>query len=77
MTAEITAIHESNRTPAQDDVIQAAAEVVKDMPNLLGYCISIWDSEGCITIVEPWPHNPQYVAEIVSENVKDFFEVVE
>ena len=69
----ITSILTNTRTAAQKEVIQAAAEMAEDMPEIEGYCIVIWDANESLSFVEPWPHSPEDVGDIIKESIDDFF----
>ena len=68
----ITSILTNTRTVAQKEIIQAAAEMAEDMPDIMGYCIVIWDANESLSFVEPWPYSPEDVGNVIKENVDDF-----
>jgi hypothetical protein len=68
----IKAILTNTRTVAQKEIIQAAAEMSQDMPDIMGYCIVIWDTKEFLSFVDPWPYSPEDIGDIIKENVEDF-----
>jgi hypothetical protein len=42
------------------------------MPDIMGYCIVIWDANESLSFVEPWPYSPEDVGNVIKENVDDF-----
>ena len=68
----ITSILTNTRTVAQKEIIQVAAEMSEDMPDIMGYCIVIWDANESLSFVEPWPYSPEDVGNVIKENVDDF-----
>lgn len=68
----ITSILTNTRTVAQKEIIQAVAEMAEDMPDIMGYCIVMWDANDSLSFVEPWPYSPADVGTIIKENVNDF-----
>jgi|TARA_R110002126_G_scaffold249696_1_gene392570 hypothetical protein len=68
----ITSILTNTRTAAQSELIQTAAEMAEDMPDIIGYAIVMWDANDSLSFVEPWPYSPADVGTIIKENVNDF-----
>lgn len=73
MPADIKAILTNEKTEAQRLVIQAVAEAIAEMPQPLGFAFSVWDHEGYLTYVDPWPYAPNQVPGMVKANIQDFF----
>jgi hypothetical protein len=69
----ITSILTNTRNASQNELIQVAAEMSRDMPDIMGYCIVIWDANESLSFVEPWPYSPEDVGDVIKENVSDFF----
>jgi hypothetical protein len=68
----ITSILTNTRNASQNELIQVAAEMSRDMPDIMGYCIVIWDANESLSFVEPWPYSPEDVGNVIKENVDDF-----
>lgn len=45
-TCDIHAIHQSERTQAQDALIEAAADAAYEVPNCTGFVVIAWDKEA-------------------------------
>lgn len=76
--AEIRKIPDSityHRTAAQQGVINACAELVADMPDVIGCAIVTWDANGYLTYVDQWPHEAHEVGDVVKERINDCLEV--
>ena len=71
MTADIVSIHESHRTDAQNELINAAADVAYEMQEATGFVVLAWDANKEFVVFKMDGDLSEYAADTVKRWVRD------